>query len=239
MTNLATDANALVLPISGKTGTFGGNSWNGNLCCCWVSTDGAFPADSDYVADLVARVIAAGWPVDPKRIFGVGDSAGEGVLFRSACDHSTTWSGIAGFAGAGGVTTGGAGTDPACTPATPVHLLHAHGTSDISQESWTGNNGANNGMTNLCNAAIDTGGTYDQYRAFNGCGAFATTTASWRNLDNTAAGTETDLLEATGCPAGGSVTQWRMNGTTHTLTTTAGGNFEVELIAWMNSHPKP
>lgn len=234
LNNLATDADAFVLPISGKTGTFGVDSWNGNLCCCWsTGSDGAAPSDSDYIANLVQHMIDAGWPIDPKRVFGLGESAGEGVLARSACDHATVWAGVFGFSGAPGVTTG----DAPCTPNDHVSFAHAHGTSDASAEPYTGTTSPNAGMPNACNATVDTGGTMDQLRAFNGCGTLQLTTSSWADLDSMVGGNETDLYDATSCPVGGTVELWKMNGTTHTITPTA--TFETKIIAWMQANPKP
>ncbi len=233
----ANAANAFVISVSTKSGAFGSNSWNGNLCCCWSAADGAAVDDATYLSDLVQRVLDAGWPVDTKAIFGGGDSAGEGVLYRSACDHAATWTGIWGFAGAGGVTTGAGGTDPACSPTQPVHLLHAHGATDASAEPYTGTQAPNGGMLNACNSTIDTGDTMDQYLAFNGCSALTLTTSSWKDLDSTAGGSETDLYSGTSCPAQGSVTHWKVNSVAHTLTPTA--TFQTELIAWMAAHHRP
>lgn len=237
---LANAADAFVLPVSTKTGGFGANAWNGNLCCCWDAASGAFVDDAGYLSDIVQRVKDAGWPVDSKAVFGGGDSAGEGVLYRSACDHAATWTGIWGFAGAGGVTTGGAGTDPACTPSQPVHLLHAHGSADASAEPYTGTQAPNGGMTNACNSTIDTGDTMDQYLAFNGCSSLALTTAAWKDLDGAAGtpGNETDLYEGTSCPAQGSVTHWKVTNEGHTLTVPTA-SWLSELVIWMNTHHRP
>ena len=236
---LANATGSFVLPVSTRSGTFGSNSWNGNLCCCWSTTsDGAAVDDATYLSDLVQRVKDAGWPVDAKAVFGGGDSAGEGVLYRSACDHAATWTGIWGFAGAGGVTTGAGGTDPACSPSQPVHLLHAHGATDASAEPYTGTQAPNGGMSNACNSTIDSGDTMDQYLTFNGCGgALSLTTAGWKDLDSTAGGSETDLYEGVSCPAQGSVTHWKVNSVAHTLTPTA--NFVTELKTWMDAHHRP
>ena len=229
-------ANALVLPVSTRTGTFGSNSWNGNLCCCWSTTsDGAASDDSGYLAAMAQKVIDAGWPVDTKAVFGLGDSAGEGALFRSACDHASIWAGIAGMSGAGGVTTGAGGTDPACTPSQPVHLLHAHGSADASAEPYTGTQAPNGGMSNACNSTIDTGDTMDQYLAFNGCSSLALTTSNWAQLDGVL---QSDLYDGAGCPAQGSVEHWKLNGTAHNIVAPTAA-WQTQLIAWMGAHHRP
>lgn len=232
-------ANALVLPVSTRTGTFGSNSWDGNKCCCWSTTsDGAAasPSDSDYLATIAQAVIAAGWPVDPKAVFGLGDSAGEGVLFRSACDHSGTWAGIAGMSGAGGVTTGAGGTDAACSPANHVHLLHAHGDADVSAEPYTGTQAPNGGMQNACNSTVDVGDTMDQYLAFNSCGgALTLTTSNWAQLDGVL---QTDLYDGASCPSDGSVEHWRLKTTAHNIAAPTAA-WQAQLIAWFAAHHKP
>lgn len=238
LNNLATDANAFVLRISGKAGTAGANSWNANLCCCWEPADGAAPSDSDYVATLVQQLKDGGWPIDPKRVFGLGESAGEGVLIRSACDHASTWAGIFGFSGTGPLSVEAG--DPACSPSEHVSFVHAHGTLDASPEIFSGSpSSLNSGMPNHCTQA--TGGTLatiDQMATIAGCsGSLALTTSSWADLDSTIAGTETDLYDYTGCPSGYGVELWRMNNSTHTITPTA--SWETKIIAWMAAHPKP
>jgi polyhydroxybutyrate depolymerase len=231
---LASDMNAFVLPVNGKTGTFGVNSWNGNNCCCWsVSSDGAAPDDSGYLAGQVANVIAAGWPVDPKRVYGLGESAGEGVLWRSACDYAATWTAIFGFSGAPSVTSG----DAACSPSQPFAIAHAHGTSDASAEPWTGVQAPNAGMPNACESTIDSGGVMDDFRTLNSCGSLNVTTTGWADLDSGIGGAETDLLDAASCTANGAVELWRMNSTTHSLTPTA--TWETKIIGWFNSQVRP
>lgn len=230
-------ANALVLPVSTKSGTFGSNSWNGNLCCCWsTSSDGAAVDDSAYLATIAQKVIDAGWPVDLKAVFGLGDSAGEGALFRSACDHASIWAGIAGMSGAGGVTTGAGGTDAACSPIGHVHLLHAHGDADVSAEPYTGTQAANGGMQNACNSTIDTGDTMDQYLAFNGCsGSLNLTTSNWAQFDGVL---QTDLYDGAGCPSDGSVEHWRLKSTTHNIAAPTAA-WQTKLIEWFAAHHKP
>jgi poly(3-hydroxybutyrate) depolymerase len=236
LANLADDMNAFVLPVSGKTGTYGVNSWNGNLCCCWAPADGAAPADGDYIADLVQRLITGGWPIDPKRVYGIGESAGEGVLYRSACDHASTWAAIFGFSGT--MTPSIEGGEVACTPSEAVNFAHAHGTSDASPEPYTGTGALNSGMPNHCLSAIDTGGTMDKLIAFNSCGgALSVTTSNWAQLDNLVPGAFTDLLEAGSCPASGAVQLWRMNTTTHSVSPTAA--WETKIIEFFNAHAKP
>lgn len=236
MTNLANVADAFVIRVSGVPGSFGVNSWNGNLCCCWVAGDGPYPNDSDYLANLVQRVIDAGWPVDPKRVYGIAQSAGGGMLMRSACDHADVWAAIFDFSGT--MPPSVEGGEAACNPSEPVNFAHAHGTLDSSAEPYTGVGGLNSGMANHCKSAIDSGGTMDLLKAFNGCsGSLALTTAGWADLDNNIVGDETDLYDTVGCPAGGAVSHWKMNGTDHTISPTAA--WQTKIVEWLLAHPKP
>lgn len=236
MADLATYANAFVLRVSGVPGTYGSNSWNGNLCCCWVAADGPYPNDSDYLYDLIQRVIADGWPIDQSRIYGIAQSAGGGMLMRSACDHASTYAAIFDFSGT--MSPSVEGGEAPCTPSEPVAFAHAHGTADSSAEPYTGVGGLNSGMANHCISAIDSGGTIDKLKAFNGCaGSLSVTTAGWADLDSAVSGSETDLMEVSGCPAGGAVQHWRMNGTSHTITPTA--DWQTKVWEFLEAHPKP
>jgi poly(3-hydroxybutyrate) depolymerase len=247
---LANQSDCFVVSLSGATGAFGGNSWNGNNCCCWDSGVSPAPDDSAYIADptngLIARIRAAGWPVatasnGTPEVFGVGDSAGEGILMRAACEHADQFAGVFGMAGAPGQTTGAASpADVACTPSQPLAFAHAHGTADISAEPYTGSVSPNSGMTNRCNSTIDTGDTIDQLLVADGCSSQAsmTVTTGFGDFDPAVAGSETDRLVATGCIAGGSVEHWRMNGTPHNPSPNTT-NWPAAIVAWMAAHHRP
>lgn len=240
-----------VLSVTGATGSFGQNSWNGNLGCCWPPADtgtfGFTPNDSDYLDTLVGRVIAAGWPIDPKRIYIYAQGGGgTAAAFRTACDHSSRWAAIWDYAGAGpqsADTTGG--TDPTCSPSDHVSFFHLHGTADISAEPYSGQSGAPNaGMPNKDPSAIGATlgiGTMDQLKAFNGCsGALTLTTVGWDDLVTVTAGNETDLYTTAGCPSDGAVLFGAVNGEDHSFTGDAKNpNYKVRVYEFFTNHPKP
>ena len=48
----------------------------------------AKPDDVGYLTGLIDEIIAAGWPVDPKRIYLFGHSNGGYMAHRMACDRA-------------------------------------------------------------------------------------------------------------------------------------------------------
>jgi poly(3-hydroxybutyrate) depolymerase len=242
LTNLATTMDAIVLLVNGKTGGGSGriNEWNANLCCCWDVAEGTAPDDSGYLASRAAALIAAGWPIDPKRVYGIGQGgAGDSVMYRSACDYPDKWAAIVGINGSG--TQSHEGGDAACSVNTsqPLAIAHLHGTADVSQERYTGLGGLNAGMFNQCKGTIDSGGLMEQLRDFNGCAGSATdrVVRPAEDLSADVGGSETDFLTFTGCPQGREVELWRATGEDHTFTPTA--NFVPRMVAFFNAHPKP
>lgn len=254
MTALASDPlwgqdGALVMPINGKTGSSGVNSWNGDLCCCWAPADGAAPNDSDYIDQMVDRIIARGYNVDPKRIFiyaqGGGGSA---AAFRTACDHPTRYAAVFDFAGAGPVPADAVGgANAACNPTNRhVHFWHLHGTVDVSQEPYSGQTSSlNAGMVNHCPAATASTlgtATIDQLAAFNGCtGSLQLVGTQYYDMVTVGAPpSETDLYQYTGCPADGTVLFSPMNGEDHTVSNEAKNpNFKDIVINYFLTHGKP
>lgn len=235
-----TDSLVIQLSSISGPGGFGFNAWNGNACCCWDNGATPIPDDSAYIADptkgIIARIKAAGWNVSD--VYIVADSAGEGVGVRAACEHADQITGVWGASGAPGVTTGaGSPADVACTPSQPFYWSHTHGTSDASAEPWTGTQAPNAGMVNACNSTIDSGDTVDQALAALGCagqGSMTTTVGAF-DFDTGIGGSESDLLVATGCSAGGGFQLIRMNGSGHAppMNTT---NWPAAAAAWMITH---
>lgn len=97
-----------------------GDSWNAGACCPLATTLGV--DDATYLSQLIAAVRTRP-DVDPDRVFIAGESNGGMMAYRFACTHSAE---VAGIASVAGTNVSG------CTPATPIPVLHVHGTADLA-----------------------------------------------------------------------------------------------------------
>lgn len=350
ISNMANEMNApygaLVLPLNGRTGSSGTNSWNGNLCCCFSTPVGGggtdlqitavdtgteqltitghglsnaagpllanaattFPApltsatnyyaivvdantiklatsqanalagtaidltsagsgvrslapnDADYIAGdtigMIDRVIAAGYPVDTKKIFIYAQGGGGSApAFRTACDYPGKIAAVFDYAGAGPVsadTTGG--SDPPCDPSSKpatygtnkVHFFHLHGTADISQEPYQGAVGSlNAGMPNKCPATLSSvpgTSTMQQLATFNGCDSgLALSSFGWEDMVSVGrSGNETDLYIAPNCPTTGTVILGSVSGEDHNFSGDAKNpNWKTRVYEYFLAHAKP
>ena len=212
--DLADREDALVLAPDGTRNRAGFNFWNADPVCC--DMDGSGVDDVAYLGGLIDDVRAA-WPVDPARIQLIGHSNGSFMAYRMACERADVITAIAGLAGA-------AASNPAgCTPARPVHVLHMHGTADetVGYESQGLRPGALASVT--------------QWAGKDGCTGTLAPTAR-KDLDGTLAGDETQLQAFAGCPAGGQVDLWTIEGGSHLPDITPA--FRDELLAWLAGHTR-
>ena len=122
---------------------------NGRLPC---RDDDAL--DADWLREAIEQVSRA-FPVDRRRVYVVGLSNGAYMAWRLACRHSDLIAGIISVCGASVL-----GVEEVCRGASPVHVLHVHGTADpiVSYYPVPGS---------LAGARRDVG---DWARSFNGCG---------------------------------------------------------------------
>lgn len=241
MSTINNDLDAFVLGITAKTGSVSGaaDSWNGGASCCWnTAVDGAAPDDNTYIDSVVQQVIDAGWPVDPKRIYFWGQSAGQHMAYRYTCDHASR---VAAFFG---MTTGGLRTDldAACTPSAHVPMVHFHGTGD----NWLYDNISGgvytSGFPEYVSVETDRASptrtsTMTQHATFNGCSGTLGSVTSSIDFDSAQAGNETDIYVYGGCPADGDVELWKGNGSVHVPTMTTAGY--TAMVNWFKAHPKP
>ena len=190
---LETDA-ALVLAPDGTLDSNNRQFWNADSACC--DFEGKNPDDVTYLATLVEDVRAE-WPVDD--VFILGHSNGGYMAYRMACERADLFAGIISLAGNAQSNAAG------CTPSEPVHVVHMHGTAD-AVVPYDGTNGAVASVT--------------QWASKNGC-ATTRQPSGELDLDTSVAGAETMREVTDGCPDGGSVELWRMQGSSHIPTFTS------------------
>jgi polyhydroxybutyrate depolymerase len=94
-------------------------TWNGGTCCGYSVSQQI--DDVGFVRAMLADIQTI-TKIDPKRIYATGLSNGGIFSYRLACDASDI------FAAIGPVS--GTLNYPQCNPATPVSVIHFHGTAD-------------------------------------------------------------------------------------------------------------
>jgi polyhydroxybutyrate depolymerase len=120
MDAVADGARFLVAYPDATTGALGlGADWNAGACC-GVAHD----ANTDDVRFVraVVRALEREMPVDRRRIYVAGFSAGARMAYRVACDLGAQVAAVA--------VVAGSIVDGRCTPARPVPLVAFHGTDD-------------------------------------------------------------------------------------------------------------
>jgi polyhydroxybutyrate depolymerase len=121
MNALADSALFLVAYPDASDGGFGlyPSDWNAGNCC-----GGAYRNNVDDLAFLTAVISAmsAHVPVDPKRIYVAGFSAGGRMAYHAGCQLSGTFASIA--------VVSGSLVDQACAPNNPMPMIAFHGTDD-------------------------------------------------------------------------------------------------------------
>ncbi len=205
---------ALVIAPDGTIDSTGKQFWNADAACC--DFDGKHPDDVAYIGGLIDDVIDT-WPVDPKQVYVVGHSNGGFMAYRMACERADVIAAIAPLAGL-------ASSDAAaCKPSRPVNVLHMHGTADATVPYGPA-------------AAVGTLGaigSVTQWAQKNGCGT-SRTAAGDLDLETNLPGAETHRSTTTGCPAGGAVDLWSIEGAGHIPI--FGAAFVPDLMQWFSDH---
>ncbi len=220
---LVEEEQVLVLAPDGLINDVDNQYWNATDACC--DFFGSEVDDSGYLRGLIDDVSAV-YNVDPKRVFLWGHSNGGFMAYRMACDHADAIAGIVSLAGAMHL-------DPAdCSPSEPVHVLQIHGDADetiligggaVCAEPSCGYPGA--------------AATLDMWATFNGCDTTRTTSSERYDIDSTVDGEETVIAVQDGCPAGGGVELWTIEGGGHIPVLRT--NFDDLNWDWFSAHAKP
>jgi polyhydroxybutyrate depolymerase len=181
--------------------------WNADPFCC--DFDDRNPDDVGYLGSLVDDVMDA-YPVDASAVFAIGHSNGGFMSYRMACERADLFAGIVSLAGNASSIT--------CEPSEPVNIVHAHGTTDA---------------TVPFSGAVP---SVDQWADLNGCtGARAPGTDL--DLEQSLPGAETRTEATAGCPEGGSVALWSIEGGSHIPA--FGPMFEPTIWQWFTDHRRP
>lgn len=199
----------------GTTDGRGSRFWNATDACC-----NFFASSVDDVAYLTAVLndVAARYNVDARRVFVIGHSNGGFMAHRLACDIGDRLAAIVSLAGA-------TWRDPArCPAASRVNVLQVHGDADDTILY---------GGTVGYPSAEQTVRTWAQK---NSCVGTLETTGRSFDLDTRLSGADTHEKAYIGCPEGGAVALWTIEG---------GGHIPSLDSAWsdavwdyMSSHAK-
>ena len=121
MDSLADATQFLVAYPNGTGGDFNlyPSDWNSGTCCGGANRDQV--DDLGFIRALIKQV-SANSPVDARRIYIAGFSAGGYMAYHAGCQLSATIAAIA--------VVSGDLVDPDCSPAKPVPLFAIHGTDD-------------------------------------------------------------------------------------------------------------
>ena len=206
---------AFVLAPDGLIDSTNHQFWNADPACC--DFDHQNPDDVGYIGGLIDDVLAS-WPVDHGAVFVLGHSNGGFMAYRMACDRADVISAI-------GVLAGDAASMPAsCQPSRTVNVLHVHGTADavVPYDPGTGS------VTGLGAEA-----SVMQWAGHNGCGTTRTAGADL-DLDTAVPGAEAHTSSTTGCPAGGAVDLWSLEGSGHLPVLSA--EFPTLVMQWFTDH---
>ncbi len=209
---------ALIIP-NGEKDDSGRRFWNANDFCCGVKSDKA--DDVAYLASLVDD--ASAW-ITADGVYAVGLSNGASMAYRLACESLPGLVAVVAMAGS-------SFTDPErCASASPVSLLHIHGTEDevIKLEGGViSDHSVGQGRY----AAI--GELVARWGKRAGCDVASPKSLPSLDLDSGAAGQETTVVRYP-CPAGLVVEYWEMESSPHVPKLTP--DFGVRVLSWAFSN---
>ncbi len=220
---LVDSENVLVLAPDGLINQSDNQYWNATAACCDFYGSGV--DDSGYLRSLIDDVSAT-YNVDPKRIYLWGHSNGGFMAYRMACDHADVIAAVVSLAGAMHL-------DPAnCSPSEPVSVLQIHGDADDTI-AYAG--GA------VCNETVcaypGAEATLEMWARSNGCSDTRTTVERREDIDSSINGSETSITQQDGCPGGGTVELWTIEGGGHVPVLRT--NFDELNWDWLRANPKP
>ncbi len=210
----------IYLSPDGTPGADGKRFWNATDACCDFGGTGV--DDVAYLSGLIDEAKQR-FRVDNRRVYMLGHSNGGFMSYRFACEKPGVVTAIASLAGA---TFHDAAR---CTPASPVSVLQMHGTEDSTVRYET----ASFNETMVPGAEL----TVERWASLNGCAGALTSFGSAVDYVGGDNGAETERLAYEGCPAGGQVELWRMQGVGHIPG--VNDNFRVDMVDWLFEQVKP
>jgi polyhydroxybutyrate depolymerase len=190
----------------------------------WNATDGCCNFDNNPVDDVaylsaVIDDIEVRYNIDPKRVYVIGHSNGGFMAHRLACEIGDRIAAIVSLAGM-------VWKDPSkCPAAAKVNVLQVHGTADDTIY-YDGNQ--------YYPSAAQTVATW---AAKNGCTGELGEGDAPLDLDTSVAGAETTRQHWNGCPEGGAVDFWTMEGGSHIPS--FNDTWGDQVWAYFDSHRKP
>ena len=213
----ANDEAFLIAP-DGNIDDTGRTYWNADPACCDFERHN--PDDVGYLGTMIEDVLASGWPIDDDKVYLLGHSNGAYMAYRMACERSDIIASIGGLAGLA------ASVPSTCQPARAVNVLHLHGDADAVVPYQSGSGPV---------MSIGVEPTLTQWIGHNACG---TTRAPGLalDLDSAVAGAETKTFSVDGCPPGGAVDLWKMEGSGHLPV--FGSSLVGPLMQWFRDHPR-
>jgi len=205
----------LSLP-NGTLDARGRRFWNASEACC--QEPGTEPVDDVAHLRAVIADVARRHPVDRTRIFLVGHSSGGFMSLRMACDAGELITGVVSVSGS-------TYSDFArCGPGPRVPILLLHGTKDSAIQFVGGST-----IYGIYPGAV---ATASDFALRNGC-RDQRVEGPRLNLESEE-GDETVPEVWQGCPPGGSVELWRMEGAGH-LVRLKDGWFDV-VFDWLDAN---
>jgi polyhydroxybutyrate depolymerase len=214
--NLVAEHGYLLLAPDGLVDPGDRQYWNATPACCDFWKSGV--DDVAYPTGLIEEVDEH-YNVDRDRVVVFGHSNGGFMAYRLACDRPDVFRSIVSLAGAVNI-------DPSvCTPSEAVNVLQIHGSAD----DLILFDGGNTCGTAECDfpSAME---AVNRWSGLNGCTAAMEETSEKRDLDSALAGEETLVSRAGGCPEGGAVELWRIEGGGHVPQ--LGATFASSLADW-------
>ena len=213
---------------TGTQNTANAPFWNATDACCDFFNSNV--DDSGYLRELV-ELIQSAYAVDAMSIHFTGISNGGFMTHRMACDHADLIASVAALAG----TTHLDALD--CSPSSPVHVLHIHGTSDSTIHYDGGC------IAFDCYPGADE--TVNRWATYNTCDVIPKVDGSPFNLDWSVPGAETtSTTYEQNCDGGVTVELWRMEGSQHVPLFRRNNDpptenlFGNQALEWLLAHRK-
>jgi len=187
----------VLLTPDGLVGPQNNRYWNATPACCDFGNSGV--DDVAYITGLIDEAIER-YNIDEGRIYLMGHSNGGFMSYTTSCRAAERITAMMSLAG----TTFDMASD--CDPSQPVGILHVHGTLDETI-LYEGGSLFGEGYP----SAEDTA---ERWASYNGCQDTPNQEAA-RSLLATGGGDETEVYTYPGCPDGGGVSLWKIEGGSH------------------------